>query len=352
MQSSIWRNLEEIRTSRNCRGYHIPGELLSIEGTDRCLTSLIGGIKTAGKTMKENIGSVHTDLSLRLEMDFPVMKLQHITDLESLEKILESKSFKGRGDHERPQFRDLSFWSADVCPDDIESARQLAYDKVRHVRNAERFQTEIKEQFASSPAFDKSASRYGNFKLSFPLSDLLSQYKTQHCGGEEPQLRILGTDIYKQEIAHYIVVHSPSSDQFNGFPIVPSVRNIFGPRPFVYRIERRLFWRPESTSRSLKLDISEEDCRVRRVDPPRSRRSEPYRKMRVYEPRCVWNELVIAFHVPGNGQLQLSKLQLLSNVTPCDVLQPFLGQTPMQKHEAREIIRRLREAFSRVNQSQ
>ncbi|XP_077334510.1 uncharacterized protein LOC143975824 isoform X2 [Lithobates pipiens] len=336
------RNLKEIQLGRTCRGYHYSGELLSIEKTYNKLTSL-DEIKTAGKTMKKNIDSVHTDLSLRLPIDFPVMKLQHVTDEKSLQEILESQSLKGRGDHEREEFKDLSFWSADICPDNIESARQQAYDKVQHVRNAGIFQTEMKEQYASSPAFDHSASRYGNFRLSFPLSYLLSLYKTQHCEGEEPQLRILGTDIYKQEIAHYIVVHRPNIDQFNDLPVVPSAQNISGPLPFVYWMEERLFWRPESTSRSLKLKICEEDCQVRPSDPPpRSRRSEPWRKKRAYEPRCVWNELVVAFHLPGNGRLQLPKSELLTNLTPCDVLQPYLGKTPMQKHEAKHIIRRLR----------
>lgn len=345
MQSSADENLKEIKTSRNCRGYQCSGKLLSIEETYNKLTSLKGEIKTAGKTMTENIGSVRTDLSLRLPIDFPVMKLQHATDWESLQKILESKSFKGRGDHERDKFKDLSFWSADICPKYIESARQQAFDKVRHVRNAERFQTEIKEQYASSPAFNQSASRYGNFRLSFPLSYLLSLYKTQHCRGEEPQLRILGTDIYKQEIAHYMVVHRPNIDQFNDLPIVPSV---CGPLPFVYWMEERLFWRPESTSISLKLKISEEDCKVRPSDPPpRSRRSEPWCKKRAYEPRCVWNELVVAFHLPGNIRLQLPMSQLLTNLTPCDGLKPFLGKTLMQKHEAKEKIRRWRAKFSR-----
>ncbi|XP_077334508.1 uncharacterized protein LOC143975824 isoform X1 [Lithobates pipiens] len=350
MQPSVRRNLEEIKSVLKCRGYHFSGKLLSIEEIKYNLTSL-GNIKTAGKTMKKNIDSVHTDLSLRLPIDFPVMKLQHATDWESLQEILKSKSFKGRGDHEREEFRDLSFWSSDNCPKYIESARQQAYDKVRHVRNAKRFQTEIKEQYASSPAFDHSASRYGNFRLSFPLSYLLFLYKTQHCGGEEPQLRILGTDIYKQEIAHYIVVHRPNTDQFNDLLSVPTA--ISGHMPFVYWMEERLFWRPESTSRSLKLKISEEDCQVRPSDPPpHSRRSKPWRKKRAYEPRCVWNELVVAFHLPGNGRLQLPMSELLTHLTPCDVLQPYLRKTPMQKHEAKAIIGRLRKEFSRERRRQ
>lgn len=339
------RNLKEIKLGRTCRGYHYSGKLLSIEKTYNKLTSL-GEIKTVGEKMKENIGSVRNDLSLYLPIDFPVMKLQHVTDLESLQKILESKSLKGKGDHEREEFRDLSFWSADICPDDIESTRQQAYDKVQHVRNAEIFQTEIKEQYASSPAFDKSASRYGNFRLSFPLSYLLSLYKTQHCRAEEPQLRILGTDIYKQEIAHYIVVHRPNIDQFNDLPIVPSAQNIPGPLPFVYWMEETLFWKPESTSNSLKLNISAENCKVRPSDPP-SGNDEPWRKKRAYEPRCVWNELVVAFHLPDNGRLQLPQSHLLTNLTPCDVLQPYLGKTPMEKHEAKHKIRILKKKFSR-----
>ncbi|KAM9329472.1 uncharacterized protein PAF06_002937 [Gastrophryne carolinensis] len=328
--------LREIKTSKCCRGYHNigDGELLSIRKISMRLSSTT---KTAGKTMKRNIEKVASDLFIRLPLSFPVTRLQHVTSKTFLREILLTKSFKARSDHERPEFKDLLFWSAQIHSDDIENARLQAYAQVQHVRNADRFQDEIKEQFANSPAFDHSASRYGNFKLSFKLSDLLSLYKNQHCSGGEPQMRIFGTDIYKQEIAHYILVHSPDVNNFEDLPLVGDEQQ----GSFVYKIDEKLYWRPESTSISLKVDISEEICKVRKSDLPPAR-GKPYFKKRALAPRCVWNELVIAFHLPNQG-LRLSLPDLVAGLTSCSTLQPFLGKEPMQEYEAREIVRRLRE---------
>ncbi|XP_068122279.1 uncharacterized protein [Hyperolius riggenbachi] len=343
MQSRL--QLTEIKPFRNCRGYHCKGKLLSINEIGFYLQSNHKSLKTVGKTMSKNIESVCGDLSLRLPVEFPVMNLQHVTDSTSAKDILKTKSFKGREDHERPEFKDLSFWSVSISSDDIERGRQEAYNSVQHVRDAGRFQSEIKEQFANSPAFDESASRYGNFRFSFPLEQLMEKYRMQHCEGEEPQLRILGTDVYKQEIAHYIVVHSPHADQFNHCPKVLTVQRRTGHLPIVFWMDGRLYWRPESTCRSLKLKISEGGCKVRPSVTPRSAKSQPWRKKRAYEPRCVWNGLVFTFHLPNGGGLSLPVQSLLGSLSPCDSLQPFLGQTPMQKHEAREIIRKLRKKF-------
>ncbi|KAM3937024.1 uncharacterized protein RB166_003131 [Leptodactylus fuscus] len=341
LSRSVKNNLKEIKTSRNVRGYYSRGQLLSISQIYRCLSSY-KGIKTAGKTMKKNIESVSSDEFLRVPLEFPVLVLQHVTSYGDAKQILESKSFKGRN-HERSEFKDLSFWSADISLEDIEKARLQTYWAMRKVVKAEDMETfheEIMGQFANSPAFHKSASCYGNFKFSFPLSLLLCRYKTQHCKSGEPQLRILGTDIYKQEMTHYIVIHSPYTEDFSELPPVLSTPTTSNCPQCVSWMDETLYWRPESTSRSLFLRISAKSCTVRNSDLDPQLKSKY--KRRPCEPRCVWNHLVLAFHLPNDGELNIPTEYMLKNLTPCEALQPFLKQEdPVLKHKARELIRKL-----------
>ncbi|XP_066444718.1 uncharacterized protein [Eleutherodactylus coqui] len=307
---STQNKLQEIRTSKRIRGYYERGKFLTIAEVQSRLASY---------------------------EEFPVLALQHVTTHKDAEKILRSKFFKGRK-HERPEFNDLSFWSVDVSSDVIEKARHQAYEAMRTVVKAEELETfheEIKEQFANSAAFDRSASRYGNFKFSFPLSLLLSRYKTQHCKGGEPELRILGTDIYKQEIAHYIVVHSPHTEVFKDLQKVPAMTTGSHDNSVVCWMDETLYWRPESTSSSLLLRVSNNSCTERNDDL--QPKSGPIMRPRV--PRCVWNHLVVTFHLPNAGKLEIPNRFLLRNLMPCHALQPYLNEDPIQKHQARERIR-------------
>ncbi|XP_040276535.1 uncharacterized protein LOC120991852 [Bufo bufo] len=345
---SLQTNLRIIGTPERIRGYYQRGEFFTIKMVHTCLLSL-ENIKTAGKTMKSNIESVISDEFLHVPLEFPVYALQHVTSQAGARQILDSQSFKGR-EHERPEFNGLFFWSADISSDDIQKAHHQAYETMRSMVNAEDIETfheEMMEQFANSPAFDKSASRYGNFKFSFPLSVLLSRYKTQHCKGREPQLRILGTDIYKQEIAHYILVHSPNIDteNFNELPLVLNKPNRSHNPYVVSWMDETLYWRPESTSSSLLLSISGNSCSDRSCDLQEE--SRPFRKERPYVPRCVWNHLVLAFYLPNNRELKIPHHYLLRNLTPCHALQPFLKEHPIQKYQAREVIRKYKKKMKR-----
>ncbi|XP_044145265.1 uncharacterized protein LOC122934119 [Bufo gargarizans] len=340
-------SLKEIKTSRTSRGYYKRGNLLSIDDIYLHLSANKKTLKAAGQSMKSNIESVIFDMFLHVPLEFPVCTLQHVTSQEGAKKILDSKSFKGR-EHERPEFNALSFWSAEVSLDNIQMGRLQVYKKMKTVVKAEDFATfckEMMEQFANSPAFDKSASRYGNFKFSFPLSDLLSRYKTQHCKGREPQLRILGTDVYKQEIAHYILVHSPDTIDFIDLPMVSNKPNS---QDVVSWIDETLYWRPESTSNSLSLKIFGNSCTARCSDLQKPRRStsrpRTWRKARTFLPRCVWNHLMLCFHLPNDGELKTPVQDLLSNLTPCHPLQPFLNNDPIQRNQAKELIQRFKKS--------
>ncbi|XP_068122234.1 uncharacterized protein [Hyperolius riggenbachi] len=345
--TELWR----FSTSRGKIYNYGLGHFLTIQQISTTLQNKDLFIESEAR-MLENLEKVKSHHFPHTQVPLPVSSLQHVTEEAPLTRILEQGCFRiTKSSEERPEFRDLLFWSADISSPDIEKARQEMYEAVRRVitpGDARKFEGELKEQFATSPAFNKSASRYGNFRFSFPLSELLSLYKTQHCDGGEPQLRILGTEVYRQKIAHYIVVHSPHTNKYDDFPTVPSIQlSSSEPLPFVYRDGETLYWRPESTSIALKVKISENG----------QVQSECYKPCEVYERygNCchlhdgtysVWNHLTLAFHLPEGGHLNIPRGQLLDHLTPCDGDEPFLGKDRLTKEEAEEVIQGLRQQYN------
>ncbi|KAA0713060.1 hypothetical protein E1301_Tti016467 [Triplophysa tibetana] len=60
------------------------------------------------------------------------------------------------------------------------------------------------DKFTTSPAFDNEKSRYGNFRFTFPLTELMEEYRNEMCGGKNPVLREFKTIFYKQEIMLFL----------------------------------------------------------------------------------------------------------------------------------------------------
>ncbi|XP_077334491.1 uncharacterized protein LOC143975813 [Lithobates pipiens] len=309
------------------------------------------------ENMQKTLKKVDCHHYEHMQVQMPVYNVKHVTTKNALDGILDEEGFRIIGNterrssglipEERPAFQDLLYWGADITSEDLEKARQQAYEKVSKVidpKDAEKFSGELREQFGNSPAFRESVSRYGNFKFSFPLRDLLSWYKDQHCEGGEPQMRILGTELYDLKIAHCIVVHSPDTDKFNDFPEVPTVQGSSDPLPFVYWMDGTLYWRPESTSIALKVTVSEDGVV----------RQECYKPCNFFnrDGTCfhtddgiysVWNHLVLAFHLP-NGHLKIPKELLIENLTACD---PDDIRLKEYRAEAEKIIQDLREEFKK-----
>lgn len=273
----------------------------------------------------------------QMRVPFPVVRLQHVTERPALRQILQLEGFiPSRSERDtRPGFKDLSFWSAQISGDDIEISRQQASDRVRRAvapEDAETHHEDFQKQFAQSPAFDDISSRYGQYKFSFPLSRLLAWYGSQFCQGGKPQLRILGTDVYKKEIAHYIVVHGPGTDRYNGYPMVPTVQREDDLPGFVYSMNDTLFWRPETTSAQLHVKILKDGSVCKDY----------------YEPRyCPWNHLGFAFHIPLEHHLKISRQDLLENLTPCEAGARYLGNN--KDLNPSEVVKIIKDEFT--NQS-
>ncbi|XP_040191103.1 uncharacterized protein LOC120924295 [Rana temporaria] len=331
---------------------YVLGQFLSLEDVASIFSANNENHKRIAVTLKK-VESHHYE---HMQVPIPVYSVKHVATKTDLEGIWGEDGFRTISNkerekppwiiEERPEFQDLLYWSADISSEDLEKARQQAYEKVSKVvdpKDPRMFSGELREQFGNSPAFRESVSRYGNFKFSFPLHDLLSWYKDQHCGGGEPQMRILGTELYKLEIAHYIVVHSPDTDKFNDFTEVPTVQGSSDPLPFVYRMDGTLYWRPESTTIPLKVMVSKDGVV----------RKECYQPCAFFknDGTCfhtddgtygVWNHLILAFHLP-NGHLKIPKELLIQNLTACKRDDIYLKKECLPREEAEEVIQELKE---------
>ncbi|XP_073525971.1 uncharacterized protein [Phyllobates terribilis] len=318
MAGHLDSDLKEITGCMGSKGYFKENKLLLLQEVHSILEEK-NHLNEAGEAMLGYMKIRHE--YHYMQVPFPITKVQHVTTAECMSDILESQCFSARS--RKKYFEDLTFWSAQISKDDINTAFEDAYQSIQGDFSPQflsQYKQDIRDQFANSPAFKNFESRYGSFMFSFSLSDLLDLYETQHCGSKKPLFKYLGTDLFKKEIAHYIVIHSPDTDEFDDLQQVPRFWTDVE-RP-VYWTEQKLYWRPESTSEKLTVLFSQ--YFLRKLE---------------YEKFCVWNNLVFAFHLPEGRSLRIQREQLLENLSACHAtVTPYLGVTKNTREEAIEII--------------
>ncbi|XP_031752243.1 uncharacterized protein LOC116408722 [Xenopus tropicalis] len=344
--------LRELQGLNGSVGNFVEGNFLSVEQIHGCLKREEDHLNEERKKMIGYIERTIPDQFLQLGITFPVTRLQHVTTETPTRQIVQSGYFRA-GDQSRlpwshPNAK-LLYWSVEILKEQIEELRQEAFQALQAMvppHNAKVYEEDFNCQFADSPAF-KSASRYGNFKFSLPLSDLLFEYKEQHCRDAELEFRVLGTAMYSKEIAHIVLVHSSRATEFRDLPPVPIVGRNANSLPFVFQSQEdgKLYWRPESTADVLKMRISENQCRMREC-PLSCFKYAAYGVCDHYrDTYCVWNHLILAFHLPGNEPLRIPREKLLESLSACDILEPYLREeeTRLRQQEgAQDIIRSLK----------
>ncbi|KAM5191970.1 uncharacterized protein ACMZJ9_004620 [Mantella aurantiaca] len=277
-----------------------------------------------------------------MQVSIPVYNVRHATNKNAVYGICRDEEFKTTNCDQMPEFSYLSYWNPDISSEDLERARQQAYEKVSKVIGPRDAQS-LMEEFGNSLPFKEFVSCFGNFKFSFPLSYLLDLYKDQHCEGREPQLRILGTALFRMEISHYIVVHSPDTEKFNDLPEVPTVQESADSLPFVYWMDGTLYWRPESTSNALKATIWEDGSVHRECYKPCQwfiqDRTCCHLEGGIYS---AWNYLTVTFHLP-NGLLKIPKEKLVKNLAACRPYEVYLGEEILSTEETNRIVQELRD---------
>ncbi|XP_053564805.1 uncharacterized protein LOC128654734 [Bombina bombina] len=293
------------------KAYFTPEKFLSIQEASDHLSDYArrNNIKPNTINMINNIQNMdsYMDFFKNTRERFCVSSLQHVTTKVGAEQIVMSEGFKSSkgnlGKYTEGVF--LSWWSAVAPEGDISSWSDG-------------------DNFSKSPALKEDASRYGNFRFSFPLSELICAYKEQYCGGGEPQLRVLGTKMFKYEISHVVLIHSPGTDQFDDLqPVLLSVQ------PEMYHVEYDsksydMRWAPESKFSGHK--------------------EEPQGLL-----YFVWNHLEVAFNVPEAGALSFPRQALLDHLSACEPGEPYL-QSPdpkMTKAKADKILGSLKDKYTK-----
>ncbi|XP_036374242.1 uncharacterized protein LOC118770588 [Megalops cyprinoides] len=235
-------------------------------------------------------------------VEFHVTKVKHVTGNTGVYGIMEKGGFLPGQDK-----RGLSWWSLEVEDDDITAAEERFLQSLfpnRTEAQAEKQKPFLKE-FTTSPAFLKS-SRYGNFKFTFGLKELLHEYSRQMCNGEKPILRVYETLFYKQEIVHSVIAHSPDTHDFDQFQIFQD-----GGRAFEDGI---IVWRPEAMSETHRYELITK------------KEENTVEAMNVWHPQFyVWDHLTLAFHCNPRRLLHFGKEKLADSLSACEIGKPALA---------------------------
>ncbi|KAI9522784.1 hypothetical protein NQZ68_033120 [Dissostichus eleginoides] len=226
-----------------------------------------------------------------------VSHLKHDTDRQGLNGIKYSRGFKD------PFGKGLVWWGLVVGGDELRSAEQRLLCKTYPDRTEQQVQDQqsFLGEFASSPAFKKS-SRFGSYRFTFPLQELLEAYKLQFCGGQQPVMRVYQTHLYRQEVMYAVLVHSPANqEQFSEYPLLSDDPNAV----CCYR-DGCFIWSSEAM------------CETHRYELFRNERDRKMEARPCWNPQFyVWDNVCIVLHVE-NTRLEFDPLRLREKLKFCE----------------------------------
>ncbi|XP_060717665.1 uncharacterized protein LOC132840201 [Tachysurus vachellii] len=225
----------------------------------------------------------------------------HVTDKSGLYGVFKDKGFRS-GDTDR-----FLWWGLSIS------------DKSK----------QQKEEFATSPAF-QTESIYGNFRFTFPLTELLSAYSKQYCNGTSPILRVLDTRLFKQEILYSVLVHPRYMRHYRKYPRLPvDSEHLCG-----YR-EKKMTWCCQSPSNNYEYSQYLDEGGEIYVGP--LGRNEYY----------VWDNVAVVFHMKKDWVLKLGHRRLFDHLSVCEIASHNpLNKTEMSVQEAEAEVLNLKRKFN------
>lgn len=234
-------------------------------------------------------------------VQFQVSHLRHDTNVNGFFGIMDKCGFKKQGVLGRPN---LVWWSLDISRSDITRAEhQYLQDEGVLNPSGKHFM----HRFTSSPAF-LSSSRLGNFRFSMSINELLQFYKNQFCKGQEPDIRVFETVVYKQEIMYVILMHgSDARDLFSEYPLLQDT-----PESVCVLRGNTIIWRAQAICKTHRFKFQESTCKARPL----------FGRQRKY---YVWDHIGVAFHVPHGEVFSFSKEKLLESLRLCNGVEPKIN---------------------------
>lgn len=264
-------------------------------------------------------------------VEFHISKVSHVTNKAGLDGILPD-GFKGG--QRRGAFM---WWDLNIDDIIITEAEKRYLDRQFPNRHSSSLQTEERQpqvsflkKFTTSPVFQKG-SRYGNFKFTFPLEDLMQMYTEQICEGEKPVLRVFETVVYKQEIMYVVVVHGPDVTEFDEYPLLADEND----KAICIYKDGQIVWRAEAIceTHTKKLIINRESGTVETEELGRG-----------FE-YFMWDNVTLAFHLPADRTLQVEEGVLKERLHACEGIRPFLQGEFLTLEEAEEVVNAIKNSI-------
>ncbi|KAL7861580.1 hypothetical protein SRHO_G00130210 [Serrasalmus rhombeus] len=222
-------------------------------------------------------------------VEFHVSSVAHATTKNPFKAILESEVIK-------PPGTEFSWWTLAINEEEIKSAEKLYLESTK-IQSEEQFL----KNFTTSPAFQHDKSQYGNYRFTFPLSELMELYKEQNCEGEEPVLRVFKTMFYKQEIVYAVLIHSPKfSKRFEAMPLLEESR-------FAHYEEGKIIWHAQAISGEHQFELL--------IDP----NGAQLRVRQCHSEYYVWDNVCLAFHLPFLKSLKVPRKRLIDALDACEL---------------------------------
>ncbi|KAL7832835.1 hypothetical protein SRHO_G00298530 [Serrasalmus rhombeus] len=227
-------------------------------------------------------------------VEFHVSEVVHVTTMSKIDEILESSGWKVKEPNE-DEPRTFLWWGLHIPDEEIKEAEARYVSKT--YPNL-RVRDNVLKNFTKSPVF-LPTSRYGNFKFTLRLAELMQMYKDQICEGEEPVLRMFKTVLYRQEIMYTVLIHSPQLQEYDDYPVLTD-----GPDDLCTYSDGVITWRAQAISETHNCQLSTND-------------NEVYTE-KTHVEFYVWDHVTLAFHLERNQTLYIEQNRLTRMITACD----------------------------------
>ncbi|CAM4454408.1 unnamed protein product [Leuciscus chuanchicus] len=298
---------------RNTKELYLEGQHIILQ--DLKMREDIRQEQQVQKYLSKNITAYPTPV------EFPITECTHVTHKMGLQGIWDSEGFKGLNKDK------FSWWSLKINEADIRAAEERFLESSFPGRSEGEIaaQQPFLSEFTTSPAFINETSRYGNFRFTFPLAELMEAYKKQMCEDEEPVLRVYETKSFKQEIEYVVLVHRPPKfdEDLSKYPLLTS-------SPLVSYEGNQIIWRAQAIceTHNYQLEIHGKTAVTQNMP------SHEY---------YVWDHVTLAFHVNEGEVLTFPKTRLKASLSCCaiDPINLAKGYVYSDLNEARRFLESL-----------
>ena len=221
-----------------------------------------------------------------------IRELAHFTNPEAANQIVNDHGFRGgrkkinKDENDDDIIANLSWWSPIFTEDERKDVREHLGEVIKpFTEEREDDLDALKNQFATSDAFQSNPLRYGNHLFQYEINELCDRYSQLIDG--EPRYKVLGTFGYKQEVMHSVLVccETDGAGQFACYPDVLFPMEDFYSEAVITRDDfDNWYWRPQATGGGeiLRLQAHSQNY-------PRYRR---------------WEHVAFAFHIP-DGEIMV-----------------------------------------------